>query len=210
MKALLRIAALLDRVVNAINHYACLLILPLILITVFDVVSRKIPGLQNMIIDSVLGNFLSPTKLQEMEWHLHTCVFLLAFGATYIANGHVRVDLVKEKLAIKSQAIIELLGIVLLALPYLFVMSYFAFEFVASSYAQNEVSPALTGLPYRWIIKSVLLFGVGLLVVAILATLFRILVMLVANESLKQQAYSQLAIFSHQSDSDTPTENISP
>lgn len=196
MNVMLRIANHIDRFVNTINHYACLLILPLIGITVFDVVSRKIPGLQNFILDSPLGGVLSPTKLQEMEWHLHSCVFLLAFGATYIANNHVRVDLFKEKLKIKTQAIVELLGIVFLALPYLAVMAYFAFEFVATSYAQNETSSALTGLPYRWVIKSVLLMGIGLLVLAMLSTGLRIIVFLFASPRNTDAATNQLNIFS--------------
>ncbi|VUD64740.1 hypothetical protein TDB9533_03390 [Thalassocella blandensis] len=178
----------MDRCINGVNHYACLLILPLIFITVFDVVSRKIPGLQNLIIDSPLGSLLSPTKLQEMEWHLHACVFLLAFGATYLANGHVRVDLLKERFAIKTQAAIELFGILLLAIPYLAVMLFFAYEFVASSYSQNEMSAALTGLPYRWIIKSVLLLGMALLCLAIISTALRLIIVLFASAPLARQA----------------------
>ena len=208
MNWILRIANLLDRLVGSVNRYACLLLLPLIFITVFDVVSRKIPGLQNFIIDSPLGALLSPTKLQEMEWHLHAIVFLLAFAATYIANGHVRVDLFKEKFKIKTQAVIELCGILFLALPYLAVMSWFAFEFVASSFAQNEMSPALTGLPYRWVIKSVLFIGIGLLILAILSTALRLFVLLFASPSKAESAMAQLSIFSHTTEtSDTEKQN---
>ena len=159
-----------------IGRYASLLILLLVFVTVFDVITRKFHFLQQLILASPLHNILSSTKLQELEWHLHATIFLLAFGYTYLSNAHVRVDLIRETLTPRKQMLIELLGLCLLALPYLGILIWYAWEFVHTSYVQQEVSASLTGLPYRWVIKSVFLAGISLLCLSVISTIVRILV----------------------------------
>ena len=52
-------------------------------------------------------------------------------------------------------------------IPYLLLVIYFAFELGAySSYMVGEISASTVGLSHRWIIKSVLVFG---LIVATIA-----------------------------------------
>jgi TRAP-type mannitol/chloroaromatic compound transport system permease small subunit len=50
--------------------------------------------------------------------------------------------------------------------------------FVATSYLTGESSEAVIGLPYRWIIKGLFVFGLWLLVAAIVAVLLRLVVYL--------------------------------
>lgn len=178
----------IDSIVRCIGKYASWLIIPLILVTVFDVITRKFVVLQQLILESPLHNILSPTKLQEMEWHLHAAIFLLAFGYAYLSNAHVRVDLVRETLTPRKQMLVELFGLCLLALPYVGLLIYYAWGFVLTSYAQQEMSSAMTGLPYRWIIKSVFLAGVVLLCVSILSTIIRLLIILCSRSDNLQQA----------------------
>jgi len=178
----------IDSVVRHIGKFASLLIIPLILVTVFDVITRKFTVLQQWILASPLHNLLSPTKLQEMEWHLHAAIFLLAFGYAYLSNAHVRVDLVRETLTPRKQMLTELFGLCLLALPYVGLLIYYAWGFVLTSYAQQEMSSAMTGLPYRWIIKSVFLVGVILLCLSIVSTIIRILIILSSRSGDLEQA----------------------
>ena len=58
--------------------------IPLIFIIIFDVITRRF---------FVLGS----TKIQEMEWHLHTAIFLLSLGFAYLKNSHVRIEIIREK-----------------------------------------------------------------------------------------------------------------
>lgn len=171
----------IDSVVKYIGKKASLLIIPLIVVTVFDVITRKFVVLQQLIIDSPLHNILSPTKLQEMEWHLHATIFLLTFGYAYLSNTHVRVDLIRETLTPRKQIVTELFGLCLLALPYVGLLIFYAWDFVQSSYAQREMSSAMTGLPYRWIIKSVFLAGIVILCTSIVTTIIRLLIILCAR-----------------------------
>ena len=178
----------LDALVRYVGKFASWLIIPLILVTVFDVVTRKFVVLQQLILESPLHNLLSPTKLQELEWHLHAAIFLLAFGFTYLSNAHVRVDLVRETLTPRKQMLVELLGLGLLALPYVSLLIFYAWDFVQTSFRQNEMSSAMTGLPHRWIIKSVFLAGIVLLCISMVSTVIRLLIILLAPTRDFQQA----------------------
>ncbi len=165
METLVRISAGLDRVTQAVGRLAKWLILPLIAVTIYDVVTRKFFGFQFWMTRYV-GDALNSTKLQELEWHFHTALFALCLGFGYLRNAHVRVDLVSEKLRPRWKAWIEFLGCVVFLLPYCVVVIYFAYNFALDAYHQHEISASLIGLPHRWIIKSVLFIG---LVFALLA-----------------------------------------
>jgi TRAP-type mannitol/chloroaromatic compound transport system permease small subunit len=112
------------------------------------------------------GAIFQSTILQEMEWHFHTGLFALVLGMGYVNNRHVRVDLLHERLNFRSQAWVEFLGCTFFLLPFCALVVYFAFVYTYESFAIGEISASLVGLSHRWLIKSVLLIG---LVVALLA-----------------------------------------
>jgi TRAP-type mannitol/chloroaromatic compound transport system permease small subunit len=179
MRGLLATADSFERVIVALGRWGAWLSLPLIAVIMFDVVTRKIVWIQQMIQNSWMHDYISSTKLQEWEWHLHTALFLLALGFAYSRNSHVRVDLVREKFSSYGQVWIELLGCVLFLIPYTLVVLWFAWDFVEQAYVSNEVSSAMTGLSHRWIIKSFLLVGLFLALLAGIAMLIRTIAYLV-------------------------------
>jgi TRAP-type mannitol/chloroaromatic compound transport system permease small subunit len=109
------------------------------------------------------------TLLQELEWHSHTVLFTLVLGYGYIWNAHVRVDLVRENLKFRKKAWLEFLGLTFFFIPYLIVLLYFAFVYAYDSWAIGEISASLVGLSHRWIIKSVLVAGIIMAIIAGLA-----------------------------------------
>jgi TRAP-type mannitol/chloroaromatic compound transport system permease small subunit len=113
--------------------------------------------------------------LQELEWHLHTALFALCLGYGYVKNAHVRVDLILERLEPRTRAWIELFGCLLFMLPYTALVIWFAVDFTWTSWANAEASVSLIGIPHRWVIKAVLLFGLILAFLAGLAVLLRLL-----------------------------------
>ena len=134
--------------------------IPLIAIIIFDIVSRRF---------FVLGS----TKLQEMEWHLHAALFLLALGYGYLKNSHVRIEIIRERFSIKTKAWLEVFGVLLFVLPYTGLVLYFGMNFVSRSFVSGEVSAAMTGLSHRWIIKSFIPLGMSFLWLAGIAVLLR-------------------------------------
>ena len=165
---LLRLSDGLRVIVDQMGKWASWLILPLVLITCFDVIIRKAQirgendellfGIQYWLVNNV-SSWFGSTMLQELEWHFHTGLFALVLAYGYIWNTHVRVDLVRETLSFRRKAWIELIGITFFLLPFCAVTAYFAFDYAYTSFLQNEISASTVGLTHRWIIKSVLLLG---------------------------------------------------
>ncbi|MEM7068691.1 MAG: TRAP transporter small permease subunit [Pseudomonadota bacterium] len=188
MKTLLSFANVCERIVVRIGEWSSFLILQLIAVIMYDVVSRKFQFIQQMVLNSPLYDYISPTKLQELEWHLHAVIFLLAFGYGYFCNTHVRVDLLREKMHPRRQAAIELIGLIAFALPYLLIMGFYTWEFASSSFAQGEGSDALTGLPHRWVIKSFLLIGICLMLMAVISIAIRLLAYLSGSPEIQERS----------------------
>jgi TRAP-type mannitol/chloroaromatic compound transport system permease small subunit len=166
MNALLKLAEGLQRLLEVIARASGWLLVVMAAVTCFDVLTRKI------------GLSLPFTKLQELEWHFHAALFSLWMGYGYTINAHPRVDSFTEALSLRSKAWIELVGCLLLALPYVALVAYYSLDFVAASYAVHEQSPSTVGLTHRWIIKGIYAAGLWLVVLGILSVLARVIVFL--------------------------------
>jgi TRAP-type mannitol/chloroaromatic compound transport system permease small subunit len=163
----LKISDALRSFVDFVGRWGGWLIIPLVIITVFDVTARKLVWVQIWLVEN-FGRIFESTLLQELEWHVHTALFALVLGYGYIWNTHVRVDLIRETLAFRKKAWLEFLGLTLFMIPYCAIVIYFASVYAYDSFMINEISASQVGLTNRWIIKSVLVFG---LVVAALSGL---------------------------------------
>jgi len=166
-KTLIKISTKLEKFLEFVGKIGAWLAVPLIAIIIFDIISRRF---------FVLGS----TKLQEMEWHLHAALFLLALGYAYLKNSHVRIEVIRESFGTKLKSILEILGVLIFVLPYTGLIIYFGLDFVSRSYHMNEVSAALTGLSHRWIIKSFIPLGMGFLWLSGISVLLRNIVYLIA------------------------------
>ncbi|MGH6918337.1 MAG: TRAP transporter small permease subunit [Geminicoccaceae bacterium] len=154
----LRISDALRSFVDFVGRWGAWMIIPLVVITVFDVTARKLVWIQIWLVDNV-SRYFGSTLLQELEWHFHTALFTLVLGYGYIWNTHVRVDLVRETLAFRKKAWLELAGLSLFMIPYCLTVIWFASIYAFDSYMIGEISASQVGLSHRWIIKSVLVFG---------------------------------------------------
>jgi len=163
--ALLRMSERLRRIVDWVGRFGSWFMLPLVLITTFDMGLRKTGEVQIWMIENI-SEYFGSTMLQEMEWHSHTILFTLVLGYGYIWNTHVRVDLVRETLAFKKKAWLEFLGLSIFYIPFCCILLYFATVYSYDAFMINEASASLVGLSHRWAIKAFLVAGI---LVAILA-----------------------------------------
>jgi TRAP-type mannitol/chloroaromatic compound transport system permease small subunit len=154
----LRVSDALRSFVDFVGRWGAWLIIPLVVITVFDVTARKLVWIQIWLVANISPIFGS-TLLQELEWHFHTALFTLVLGYGYIWNTHVRVDLVRETLAFRKKAWLELAGLTFFMIPYCLTVIWFASIYAYDSYMISEISASQVGLSHRWVIKSVLVFG---------------------------------------------------
>lgn len=112
--------------------------------------------------------------LEELQWHIYGAGIMLGLSYCFLKDGHVRVDVLAERLSLTLRAWIELAGLLLLLGPFIHVVLDYAIPFVGRSYLTGEVSSAPGGLPMRWLFKSFILFGFGLLALAAMARLTRV------------------------------------
>ena len=174
MEGLVSISETLRGIVNRVGRAGTWLLVPLVLITMWDVVARKLVWIQIFMVAN-FGSFFESTLMQEMEWHLHTAVFCLVLGYGYTHNRHVRVDILREDFTFKSKAKVEFFGNIFFMLPFTLVCIYFAIIYMIDSYQINEVSASLVGLSQRWIIKTYLPIGFMTLFLAGLAVMIQLI-----------------------------------
>lgn len=95
--------------------------------------------------------------LQESVIYLHSLLFLLGAAYTLKRGGHVRVDILYQRFSPRIQALIDALGALLFLIPVCVLILVFCWDYVANSWAIREVSKEARGLPWVYLLKSLLL-----------------------------------------------------
>lgn len=111
--------------------------------------------------------------MQELQWHLFDIIFLLGLSYTLQQDKHVRVDIFYTHFSNKTQAIVNIVGIIFLILPLTIIILKTSYTFVEMSYNQNEISSDPGGLCCRYIIKATILFGFVLLGLQSISELYK-------------------------------------
>ncbi|QIE55852.1 TRAP transporter small permease subunit [Pikeienuella piscinae] len=192
----MKIADGLDSIVRRVGLGCGWLIIPLILIIVFDVVTRKLDYTRLLFSEftQVYGYSVS-TILQDFEWHLHGVILLMSFGVGYLANAHVRVDVFREMASRRKQGWMEFWGLLLMGVPSLLILIWYSFDLWAISFNQNEGSESMTGVGLRWIVKFFLPLGFIFLLMAVVVTMIRLIAYLRGDEQAQYKGLDRLEIF---------------
>lgn len=111
---------------------------------------------------------------EELQWHIYAIGFMIGLSWAVVKDRHVRVDVVSERLPVRTRAWIELVGLAVLLLPFCIFVVIKAWPFVYTAWETGEVSIAPGGLGNRWAIKSVIIVAFALLVVAAVSRLSRV------------------------------------
>ncbi|WP_051244823.1 TRAP transporter small permease subunit [Thalassobaculum salexigens] len=201
MGALLSVAGLLDGIARWIGKTIGWIMIPLILVIIFDVITRKIDFTRLLFAEyTAASGYSVSTILQDLQWHFHAALLMLTFGFGYLANAHVRVDVFRELLSRRPQAWIEICGLIFFGLPFVVLMIFYAYQMTELSFHQGEGSESMTGIGQRWFIKSFMLWGFIVTMMAILATLFRLIAYLFGDQDAQDEAQEGLEIFADAND----------
>lgn len=157
LRSLLRLAA---RINDAVGHTTAWLLLALVLTTLSVAALRY-------------GLDWGSIALQETIVYLHATVFMLGAAFTLRHNAHVRVDVVYQQLGPRARAWIDLVGTLLLLLPTATVIIVYAFDYVASAWSLKEGSREAGGLPFVYVLKTLIPVSAGLLLLEGLAMVDR-------------------------------------
>ena len=102
--------------------------------------------------------------LQELITYMHAAVFMLAAAWTLQQDGHVRVDAFYRRMPPRRQAWINLLGSLLLLLPAAGALLWLSHHYVEQAWELREGSREADGLPFLYVLKTVIPLAAGLLV----------------------------------------------
>ena len=120
--------------------------------------------------------------VDEFIWLLYA-FFMFGLSYAITTDSHIRVDIVHMKFTKKKQRIIEVLGIVFLIMPFTIIIFEHSVGWVHHSFMANEFSENTTGLPYRWVVKSLLPISLVLIFIASLSELIKNIVLLIHGEN---------------------------
>jgi TRAP-type mannitol/chloroaromatic compound transport system permease small subunit len=193
LPATVHLAQKIRNVVELIGRWGSWLIVPVVVITCIDVIGRKLQyqdadgfiySAQIWLAHNV-SRFFESTILQELEWHFHAGLFALVLGYGVVYNTHVRIDLIRESCSFRKKAWLEFIGLTFFMLPYCSLVIWFALDYVQASFNVSEVSASTVGLTHRWLIKSVLVFGLAVAVLSGVAAWLQVVTILWGPQELR-------------------------
>lgn len=157
IRALLPIAAWIDRLSELFATTVCWGLLANALLITVNAVSRK------------LFSVAWPTAF-DMQWHFFSAVVLLMAAAALRRDEHVRIDIFAHRLGERGLARLDLVGFLLVLLPVCLAMAWFSGQQFLLALVTGETRASresVSSLP-AWIIKGFI--PVGFLLLALQGT----------------------------------------
>jgi TRAP-type mannitol/chloroaromatic compound transport system permease small subunit len=133
----------IDRLTTGVGRAVAWLALAVVLLQFALVVARYLFG---------LGSIWAT----ETVIYAHATLFMLAAAWTLRAGGHVRVDVFYAEASARTKAIIDLVGSLLLLLPFAAVLVWLSVPYAARSWAILERSQETSGLPLVYLLKTLI------------------------------------------------------
>jgi TRAP-type mannitol/chloroaromatic compound transport system permease small subunit len=143
------------KIIDALGNLCSLLMLLMIANVFYDVIMRYFFN------DVSIG-------MQELEWHLFAAMFMFGIAYTLKEDAHVRVDIIYDNMSARYRSFINIFGSLVFALPITVLILYYSIDYTLEAYNMGEGSADPGGLPYRWIVRSVIPASSVFLILAII------------------------------------------
>jgi TRAP-type mannitol/chloroaromatic compound transport system permease small subunit len=138
-----QVAAAIDRAIAAIGRAATWCCLYAVLAEFAVVVLRYALGTGSI-------------RLQESVLYAHAALFMLAAAWTLQVGGHVRVDIFYAQTRPRTRAAIDLVGTLVFLFPVAIAIAVLSIPYVARSWAILEGSRETSGLPFVYLLKTLI------------------------------------------------------
>lgn len=139
----IQLAARIDRLNSVIGRAAAWCGLVVVAIQFAVVVLRYVFGIASI-------------WLTELIVYSHAGLFMLAAAWTLAVGAHVRVDIFYAGASPRRRAMIDLCGSVLLLGPFMLALLALSIPYVARSWSILERSREASGLPYVYLLKTLI------------------------------------------------------
>ena len=126
-----------------------------------------------VVIVVVIGRYffdIGSIALQELTTYLHATIFMLGISYTLKDDGHVRVDIFYRNFSKRRQALINVIGGLVFILPISIFIGCSSWDYVLASWSIMETSTENNGLPFVYLLKTVILIMPFLLAIQGLIT----------------------------------------
>jgi len=159
MTPLLSLSRLIDKITTGVGKFTMWLILATTLISAGNALVRKIFN-------------IGSNSLLEIQWYLFAAVFLLGAGYGFLRNSHVRIDFIATKLSARTRNWIDIIGIVLVLVPFCSISINLGWAFFLQAYLSGEMSQNAGGL-IRWPVYLLIPAGFALLLMQSMSELIK-------------------------------------
>jgi TRAP-type mannitol/chloroaromatic compound transport system permease small subunit len=95
-------------------------------------------------------------RLQESILYAHGGLFMLAAAWTLQLDGHVRVDIFYAQATPRARALVDFVGALVFLLPFAVVLGLLSIPYVERSWAILERSREASGLPFVYLLKTLI------------------------------------------------------
>ena len=136
MTPFLALSRLIDKISTGVGKLTMWLILVTTLISAGNALMRKIFN-------------ISSNSMLEIQWYLFAAVFMLGAGYGLLKNSHVRIDFISSKLSHRARNWVDVIGIVVVLIPFCVIMLRLGWPFFTQALASGEMSQNAGGL-MRW------------------------------------------------------------
>lgn len=145
---------IVDRVTSGLGRFISWMALLMVLIGAYNAIARYL--------GRFIGVNLSSNLYLELQWYLFSLIFLLGAGFALKNDAHVRVDVLYGRLKARGKATINVVGSVLMLVPFCIFVLWVSWPSIRNSWAVREASPDPGGLP-RYPLKAVIIVAFVLL-----------------------------------------------
>ncbi len=170
-----RICNAMDELIRRIGQYFSWFNAILVMVIILQVVLRYVFGTGLVV-------------LEELQWHLYAVGIMIGLSYCLVEDTHIRLDLLHDRFSQRNKERVELFGHLFLLMPIIVIILVHGWDFVMDSWHVRERSDSPIGLPARYIIKSFLLVGFGLLGLGAISRIIRSLTFLF-NKSLRKETH---------------------
>ena len=116
--------------------------------------------------------------MEELQWHFYSVPFMFGLAYAITNDTHIRIDILRMNMSQRLKHIFEILGILLLLMPFTIIIFDFSLDYTMYAITHHESSQSSMGLPHRWIVKSVIPLSMLLIFIASVAKLMQEIVLL--------------------------------
>ncbi|HXW00465.1 MAG TPA: TRAP transporter small permease subunit [Anaerolineae bacterium] len=191
MKALLKIADIIDGLTEWVGGLANWIVVIVILVGFFNVVARYL--------GRFVGTRLTSNVFIELQWYLFSLIFFLGFAYILKHGVNVRVDFLYTHWDEKRKAWVDFLGTVLFLIPLCLIGIYVTLNPVMISWGRLpngnwgtwEMSPDPEGLP-RAPIKTMIIVAFGLLLLQSIAQAIKYLAIINGYVEIAQEIEAEV------------------